>query len=252
MVYKLKFIKAQNVWFNSKTTIDKNADIVFYNQSDLNINKKFNVKPFVTLLVELNLDENNIFERFAKSVRYEINRAIQKDNLTINYYYKEFSETVLQQFINCYNDFAVEREKEKISGIEFEYYYKNNQLAITTISSNTDILIWHTYIIAEETARLKTSNSIFINQSNETKNLIGRANKLLHWKDILYFKNLNLKYYDFGGWYVGNDDKKLVGINKFKESFGGYKATSYNYVKLVSIKGKLFYLLLLIKKVLKK
>ena len=49
-------------------------------------------------------------------------------------------------------------------------------------------------------------------------NIIGRANKRLHWEDWMYFKKLGISTYDWGGVFAYNSDN---GIDKFKEAFGG-------------------------------
>ncbi len=56
---------------------------------------------------------------------------------------------------------------------------------------------------------------------------------------MLLFKRQGLACYDFGGWYAGTDDPIKLGINKFKEEFGGEKVHQYNCEKGVTLKGKL-------------
>ena len=63
------------------------------------------------------------------------------------------------------------------------------------------------------------SNVDFRNCSNESRAKIGRANKSLHWFEILKSKQLGFELYDFGGLSL---DGKTDNIDRFKKSFGGY------------------------------
>ena len=61
------------------------------------------------------------------------------------------------------------------------------------------------------------------------KSLVGRAHKLLVVKDILYFKAMGYKVFDFGGYTQNTRDVSLIGINNFKLSFGGKVVSCINY-----------------------
>jgi hypothetical protein len=69
-------------------------------------------------------------------------------------------------------------------------------------------------------------------------------------KDILHFKNLGFKTFDFGGYAKDTVDEGLKGINNYKLMFGGKPVPcinyySYNYwflrklSKLLGLSGKL-------------
>ena len=60
-------------------------------------------------------------------------------------------------------------------------------------------------------------------ENQEKKALIARANGLLHYQSMIYFKNNGYKIYDFGG-ISGNFDKNdpHYGIYGFKKAFKGY------------------------------
>jgi hypothetical protein len=72
------------------------------------------------------------------------------------------------------------------------------------------------------------------------RSAIGRANRLLHWHDMLFFKNQEVSTYDFGGWYEKKEDPARLNINKFKESFGGEIVKTYICEQPLTLKGKLF------------
>jgi len=247
MTYKNKFINIQEIWFDGTRETYSHIDKVLYRQVP---QQQVGSKEFTTLLIDLKEEEDKIFQLFKKNNKYEINRAKKKDNLTFNIYTENIDKDIIDAFLATNSAFATERDSNSLTYESIKKYLDTNCLAISTIRDELgDILVWHTYVIAGNRVRLLTSNSL--SNENKCRNLIGRANRLLHWEDILYFKNNNFSTYDFGGWYEGNTDKKLLGINKFKESFGGYKETSYNYYSCVNVKCKLFNLLSKVKNISK-
>jgi lipid II:glycine glycyltransferase (peptidoglycan interpeptide bridge formation enzyme) len=79
--------------------------------------------------------------------------------------------------------------------------------------------------------------------------MIGRANRLLHWDDICFFKNNGFLIYDMGGYSMDKDNEELQAINKFKEGFGGEIIKEYKSQIPQTFKGSIF---LLCKKILGK
>ncbi len=249
MLYKYKFLKVQEIWFDENEKIKK-VDKVIYNQIPKKINKHAEI--FYTLTISLKQDEDNIFSKFRKNNRYEIKRAINKDKLICNIYDKNIEDKILNDFVSAYNEFGKERGLGQIVHTIYKSYANNYNLLIANITNKEgDILVWNSYILYNKRARLKTSNSFLNTQDKDIKNLIGRANRMLHWKVMLYLKHSGYELYDFGGWYQGNKDIKKLGINNFKESFGGEKEISFNYTKCLSIKCHIHYLLFKIKKIIK-
>ncbi len=249
MIYKNKFINIQEIWFDEKREVYSYIDKVVYRQVS---KQQENCEEFTTLLIDLVEDKEKIFQLFKKNNKYEINRAEKKDNLTFNIYSENIATDIVDNFLHANEKFSDERNRGNLTYKTIKKYLDVNCLVISTICDESgNNLVWHTYIISGKRARLFTSSSLFSEEDNERRNLIGRANRLLHWKDILYFKNNNFLTYDFGGWYMGKTDKKLLGINKFKESFGGHKELSYNYNRCTSMKCKLYELLSKIKSLLK-
>ena len=97
---------------------------------------------------------------------------------------------------------------------------------------------WHVHVAVNRRATLLHSASHFRNlDDNELRAVVGRANRLLHWKDIIGFKAEGLEVYDFGGWYAGSEDQALLKINQFKEGFGGSRVEQVNAALALSWRG---------------
>lgn len=97
--------------------------------------------------------------------------------------------------------------------------------------------VFYTYVLAGEIARLYQSCSEFRFDGNAHRNAISRANRYLHWKDMLELKDRGYRTYDWGG--VGSLENP-GGIDKFKMGFGGDGVTLYNAKVPVSLEAKIW------------
>lgn len=247
MTYKNKFIHVQVVWFYENEAIDSNTDMIFYRQVKNKINS---ATEFYTLLIDLNKSEEEIFSGFSKQNRKEIRKSTLNDNLSYKMYHEDINEFLLNKFFNAHNRFTHERNLGNISQIQLEGYRNNNQLYISTISTENNIISWRVHVANKDRVRSFVSNSFFHNEDKNTKNLIGRASRVMRWQDILYFKEHHFQIYDFGGWYHGKKDKKRLTINQYKESFTKTTEQSYNYMKCITFKCYIFRFLAYIKNIL--
>ena len=66
--------------------------------------------------------------------------------------------------------------------------------------------------------------------------MVGRANRLLHYTDMLFFKNHGSKIYDWGGI---SDSEEIRNITDFKSRFGGIEIDTFYVQEAVSLKGKI-------------
>ena len=98
--------------------------------------------------------------------------------------------------------------------------------------------VYHVYFCGGEESCLCYSVSNYRDDSSK-RNLAGRMNKLLHVKDMQWFKDKGYSLYDWGN--ISSSDTPN-GIDKFKMSFGGDVVTLYNSFVGNSIKGKLLLL----------
>lgn len=99
--------------------------------------------------------------------------------------------------------------------------------------------MYHANYVHGGRARLLHSASHFRNSNDSGyRNMVGRANRWLHWKALLRFKASGHTCYDWGGWYDGTDDDARLNINRFKEGFGGEKQLTYNGKLLLTAKAK--------------
>lgn len=211
-------------------------------------------KQFKTLHIDLKLNEEEIFNGIEKNTKYKINRAIKSDNLTYEMSVNPDSKLV-DEFNNFYNIFAKDKGITPCNKSKLMTLNNNNALAISFIrDKDNQILCYHIYITDKIRGRLLYSASHFrISEDNNKSSLIGRANRLLHWLDIKYFKNSGYMIYDFGGLFIDESIEGNKNINRFKLGFGGKPVIEYHTYCSRGIIGKLILLYLYINiKVFKK
>lgn len=173
-----------------------------------------------TRIIDLQQSIETIFSGFTKNTRYEIRRAESREQLTIETIQHPTINDILE-YKEFYNNFAASKGLYRLDLIKTKALAENKCLVLSRIKDNDNVLAYHAYIYeAKERAALTTSSSLYkLNKENAP--LIGMANRLLHYKDIIYFKEIGTKIYDLGGIYMKNDNLEFANVAKFKASFGG-------------------------------
>ena len=224
---------------------DRNLTI-YYQSPDFLHNKKFS--EFKTLHIDLTRPEDHLFKDCAKNTRYEINRLFNKDKLNCLIAMKPNLE-MINTFVSFYNTFAVSKGLSKCNTQKIERLAENNGIVFSVVQNhNMKAICYHAYIVNGVRSRLLHSVSQFRDiKDNAERNLIGRANRGLHWFDIKHFKSDGYKIYDMGGLADLDLNPNLGNINKFKKDFGGKEIIEYNVYLPNSILGR-FATYLLLKK----
>jgi CelD/BcsL family acetyltransferase involved in cellulose biosynthesis len=75
---------------------------------------------------------------------------------------------------------------------------------------------------------------------NVDRALLGRANRWLHWRDMLHFKQMDLRCYDWGGVFEDESNPKKAGINTFKREFGGNSVRTFNCSVAATLRGRAY------------
>ena len=212
------------------------CDILLLTQCSL---KTKNSTVYNTLQIDLDKNEEILLSELRKNTRTEISRCERRDELNAQIINQPSLEQ-LNQFINFYNKFSKTKNLPYANIGKLMALVKIGALSIGVIkNSNGETLVSHAHIVLKKRARLLYSASLYREfDDNQVRNLIGRANRALHWNEIIFFKNKSFKLYDFGGLSLSND-KKLSQIDDFKKGFGGKHVEEYNAKIGVSIFGKL-------------
>ena len=173
-------------------------------------------------------------------MRYEIRRS-EKDAL----FFDCLAEPAayLDDFCRFYSDFATNKGLETLTSGDLMPVVTAGHLILTRIKKDGATLVWHAYRCVAGRARLLYSASLFRGQAPAQRALTGRANRFLHWCDILEFKQRGYRIYDLGGWTPPEQaDEAKMRINDFKAGFGGRQVQEYHLNYPLSAKGRVWLL----------
>lgn len=220
---KFYFFKVYETWFQYKFRFSDLFTLNTYQHVKEYKSKKVVGQKAISHTVELDLTlpEETIIANFRNTVKQEISKS-EKEGVSCSF------NGDIDRFVEFYNDFAAVKGISMTSRRRIDEM--GNHFFISFGHSGDDLLVAHSYLVDKEIgiARLYHSASKRFDETFN-RNMIGRANKLLTYKDILYFREQGLKILDFGGIAEGTTDKSLAGINEFKLSFGGTKVECINY-----------------------
>jgi len=186
-------------------------------------------KPFWSTIVDLQQDEQTIFNAFAKSLRNQIRRAAghDKDCLVVDVNMSPSAKD-LALVKAYYNDFASFKGIEKANMAKLEIFRQSGCLSISSVYGTNDKLplAINCDIFDANRCRGYYGATLPRDSSNPaTYQLIGRANKLLQWETMRAMKKSGLKSYDLGGISHNQD---MQGVDDFKRQFGGLESLEYN------------------------
>lgn len=225
------------LWFDEEPPCDPAVDVLMYRSRSKPI-VGTPCAPFLSLATDLSADEHTIMTSFGRTNRYKINRAESKDGLEAQYFAD--SRPHLDAFCRFYDRFAEQKSIERSYRKSLEAASDAGQLVLTSASLDAQPLVWHAYIRSDDTAVLLHSASHFRGKATADRAVVGRANRWLHWRDMLAFKRLGLRLYDWGGIFEDESVPERASINDFKREFGGAPAQNYNCTLAVTIKGKAY------------
>ena len=239
---KGRILKARNVWFEQVSSLDDipkgGTDIVYIygNSQPLSGGNVICHKQY-SAITDLTLCRDDVFLSFASTLRNEIRRA-KREEVTVRFCIGDDAIEQLPEFADTFRHLYEEKgEKEELPVKEMKTFAEENALMISVASVSGEAKVFHSYIYDGNSCRLTFSCSEFrAASSKEEKQSFARANKLLHWEDMLYFIDKGLSVCDWGGL---TSPEEPNGIDKFKLSFGCKPVEYYNIVYPVTLKGRL-------------
>jgi len=236
ILYKKANLRVAELWFDEEVD-ETPVDIVRHFQRTTP-SEAGRWKRFSTILLDLEHDTDMLYQKMGKNSRYEIRRAETRDNFGYGVYTMPDMDCV-NRFRDFHNKYANQRIGQT-GHARMQKFAEGGALVLSEVQSEQhDPLVWHAYLRTEDRARLLYSSSLLATTTNSPdRTWLGRANRFLHWRDVLMFKERGVRFYDLGGRYDGHTDQKMLNINRFKEEFGGEVVSNYNGLLGISLLGK--------------
>ncbi len=239
IVRQTRFYRLAEVFFDEEAdqADEADVDVIEYFQRPTPV-RGARCTDFSTIHIDLTRDESAIFADLSKTCRYNIHRA-ERDEL------KEEAWTsarygLVDDLIAFFDRFASGKGIPPAPAERLHTLASAGFLDLSMVSRHDEALVWHAYLRTDTRARQLHSASLFREHDDtRTRNLIGRANRYLHWHDILRYKEAGVVIFDFGGWYHGQNDEELLRINAFKEEFGGRVVPEFHCAVPASVRGRM-------------
>ena len=225
------------VWFDEEPPNPAGVDVLVYRCRRTAI-PDARTETFHSLHSDLTAATDAIAAAFHEGCRYQIRRADSKDRL--QHEVMPEASDALEEFSDFYDGFARQKGLWLADRHWLARAAAERQLALSCASRDGERLVWHAHLLSGRTVRLASSASCFRGMDNEYRSLVGRANRWLHWRDMLFFREAGIECYDWGGVFADESTPEREGINRFKRMFGGQPAVSYDCNVPVGVRGWLW------------
>ena len=238
IIFRKYGFRIAEVWCDEPTE-NITADIIRIHQAPFPARSVIST-PVYTLIMDLTQNEQDIWGLINKNTRYEIRRAREKDGIRCEAW-DGIEPSFLSRFRSAYDVLA--RQKKRLPMLPWDYVQRLVGAKTFDLScASNDLegeLVFHAHVLGLNSVRQWHSVSLFRDNTGAVSRMVGRANRLLHWENIIRFKTIGYRTYDFGGWYDGKLDVEKLRINAFKESFGGQRKVCYSAEIFVSTRARI-------------
>ena len=191
-----------------------------------------------TVVIDLRQEEdalwNGVESKTRKVIRQAVREGVQVERV-------QLSAKSWNEFHTAYQKLRSRKKGADPLGVGQigELIERDSYMMTTSRDAAGNILSWHGYVRCCGHVRLiNTVSALDPARDTQWNNLVGRAHRLHHWKDMLSFKKEGIAIYDLGGVYRGTEDQEQINIAKFKTSFGGEPAETYDAVLPLPAKGR--------------
>lgn len=198
-----------------------------------------------TYWTDLRPSPEEISAAFSKTIRYELRRS-ERDAITLRTYDCAFLQAhreVLADFRATYMHFCDVCGNEELKAVYDDAFIQaciDSGHFLLTAAEFGHGKVYHAYFLDAEQVCLWYSASDFRNEQVD-RNLAARANKKLHYADMLTLKARGVARYDWGNVSTRYNEHPN-GIDTFKASFGGTYAEVYSYTVGNTLLGRLLVL----------
>ncbi len=238
ITYRSRFLARGELWFdNEPDDAVKSLDWLVYHQRSAPV-PGTKSRPFYTSLVDLSQSREQLQARLNRDTAYKIRRARERDRITCEGCDPR-ARVVMDHFEQVYNTFAALKGLNPLDRVRLESLAAAGLLDLSAAKDpHGNVLVYHANYRDRSRASELALPSLYRAASDAaTRNLIGRANRYLTWSDIVRYQDTGLRYFDFGGWYYGDDPARLA-INDFKRGFGGDIVCEYECEQTLTWRGR--------------
>jgi hypothetical protein len=235
IIYQSRYLTRGEVWFDSQPTSDSVDWIIYHQRSQPGGKGKW--RPFYTRVVDLMQNQDALLAQMDGFTAADIKKAKKKDQ-TVCKRLDAKDQIALSDFADFYDDFAALKHLGRADRHWLERTAQAGKLDIWAADTPTgERQAYHVFYCDTSRVRSLHAASFYAHASSkEAQRKIGRANRLLIWECMMHYQSEAVEIFDLGGWYNGTTDSPLLGVNKFKEGFGGKVICEYMGEELKTLK----------------
>jgi hypothetical protein len=238
MIFSNRFsVRILDLYFDEPSNISS-VDIIRYNQFSRPVTDAV-CTLFSTMVIDVLKTPEELLARMDRDLRYDIRRA-DRERLSYEYWTGSGSSWMISEFATYYDRHASLKGLVSVSRKRLGILANAGVLHISLVRSESgEILSAAAQLNCGSRLRgLQITSSLRACSDSSRRALIGRAHRYLIWRDILRTREAGLKFFDFGGWYMGTTDHEKLRINQFKRGFGGEIIQEFMCSKAITFKGR--------------
>lgn len=186
--------------------------------------------PFKTHIIDLRPESGAIFSGISHGARYKIRRA-EREGIAAEFNAHPTNSDVAE-FSSFFDQFAQQKHLARSNRKKLIALRARDSLILSSAKDSLGrVLARHAYVADQSCARLRLlySASHFRGSTDsEERNMIGRANRFLHWFEMQEAKRSGYERYDLGGIPMDERDPVKNAIARFKRELGGSELVEYN------------------------
>lgn len=222
------------VWFDERIT-EPTPDVLIVRHSR-RVPVAGTPKTKLSLVTDLTLPEEDLWKAINRGSRRGIRRG-QASGFLVTPVHRVKNDHEIAEFARFYEVFA---QAKNLSRVDIDYLkavHSQGRLWVSSVSQGAEVLAWNTYVVTGSTARSSYGASICHTTTADHKRDVAHAQRLLNWEDVLAFKALGFRTYDWGGLFSCEVTPGNKGINDFKRQFGGEEVEYFDALQPMTLRG---------------
>lgn len=209
--------RVKHFWFaSSPKSVHAIWPVIYFGCRDNHERPGFLRKDRRTSFVDIAKDDAELLSGFSSTTRYEIKRA----------------QKAIDSFMLVVKPSAYIAASSLSAVREMSY---SDNMASHALTLPGGSVIEHQYIVDRQAKRVhlyKSSSGFESLLDRSERNAISRCNRLLHYLDMKYYRELGFTVYDFGGIAHAPPGTKLGNIDSFKLGFRGAVVEESVYISM--------------------